>query len=290
MAIAGSVSNDLNGVNRVVTSVDKAARTFTFTAGKVGLAGPFTGSLTYTSFKQTGSYRPVLNGVFASGDPATIFIGGDSIDVGTGSTASEGGIWGGGRNSLALRDPGAGTNFTAYLHAGGGGSLVSQYTGSQQNTWPYMKYCKHAMGAHLTNSFNGSGTGQTGAQMLALMRPWWAALRANGIDKILVLGAQTRGSSTDGWVTEENQTIGAGWLAGANVEQYYALLPTEVAEGRVTAFLNFQSWRGTDPNKWKVHPTFGRGTTDSTHPAPWVHTAEAYEELRPRLASLGMLA
>lgn len=285
VTIAGATPSGYNG-NKTVTAVDTVARTFSYTVTS-GLATPATGTVTYTATKyaQAAGYRPILLGTFVTGDPETWFHGGDSIDTALSDTTSGGGPWGSGRNARAMRDASGPTGLKAYLSCAVGGSSVTHFTGSNTKTWPYMKYARYALGAHLTNSFGIPGTGKTGAQMLSEMQAWWAKLKEQGIQKILALGAQTRGTTTDSWATEANQTIGAGWQAGGNVEQYYALLPAEIAAGRIDAFLNFQSWRGVDPNKWVVNGSANYATGDSTHPSAAIHALEA-AEIRTAKATL----
>jgi hypothetical protein len=285
VTISGATPTGFNGA-KTVTAVDTTARTFTYTVAS-GLAAP-TGTVTYTAtkFAQTAGLRPVLEGKFVSGDPYTMFIGGDSIDVGLNQSAFTAGPLGIGRNSQALHDPGATTNFTAYMSCAVGGSNVDQFTGTNDLTWPWMSLCRGAMGAHLTNTFGIQAT-VTASSMLGKMQPWWAKLREMGVEKIVALGAQTRTTTT--FTSEADQIVGDGWKAGGNVEQYYALMPGEISAGRITAFLDFQSWRGTDRNKWKIDPVEGTASTDTTHPLGWVHLAEA-AELRAVLSAQGMLA
>jgi hypothetical protein len=288
IAISGATPSGFNG-SKTITSVDTSARTFSYTVAS-GLAAP-TGTISYVSAKyaQATAFRPVLEGRFVSGDPPTLLFFGDSIDVGLNQGAAAGGPLGIGRNAQASHDPGALTNFTAYMSIAVGGSVVDQFTGTNDLTWPWMSLCRGATGAFLTNSFALNGTSLTPAQMLSRMQLFWAKLREMGVEKILALSGQTRGSSTNGFTSEDQQTIAAGWLAGGNVEQYYALMPDEISAGRITDFLNFESWRGTDRYKWKVDPTSGAGSSDGTHPASWVHNAEGIE-VRSRLTANGMLA
>ncbi|MBB4857021.1 hypothetical protein HNO88_000318 [Novosphingobium chloroacetimidivorans] len=287
VTISGASPNAYNLTKRV-TAVDGTARTFTY-ALNAATTSPATTAGTYENgkFARASGYRPNIFGKFVSGDPETWIIGGDSIDQGINGSTSTAGPWGIGRNAMSLRDASGNTGYKAYMSLAVGGSSVEQFTGSNTLTHPYMALGRYAMGAHLTNSFGIPGTGRTGAAMLSEMQPWWAKLKEMGVEKILALGAQTRGTSPNNWTTEPEQTINPGWQAGGNVEQYYALLPAEISAGRITAFLNFQSWRGTDPNKWKVTGANNYATSDSTHPSNAIHVLEA-AEIRTAKAAMGI--
>ncbi|MEG3169238.1 hypothetical protein U1737_13675 [Sphingomonas sp. LB3N6] len=222
-------------------------------------------------YASQSGFLPNLWGLFVDGDPVTELHFGDSIDVGLAQSAAQGGALGTGRNAQATHDAGTITNFTAFVSIAVGGSVISHFNTAEKLTTPYMKYAKYALGFGLTNDFLTTGLGKTPAEALDVSRKLWALLKTQGVLKILQLSGQTRGSgnSTD----DASQTIGAGWQAGGNVEQFYALLPAEIAAGRIDKFLNFESWRSpTDRYKWR-----SGGSPDLTHNSNGVHLDEAIE-------------
>lgn len=199
VSVAGSSVAGYNQNARTVTANNSGLGTFTYTTTGSGLAPATGGTYATTKSSVTVSYRPILLGLPIGGDPRTEYIGGDSIDVGLSDGTSGAGTGielGFGRHSRSMHDATVKTNFFAYLNCAFGGSVIDAFNSPNEWGWKYMKYCKYASGSHITNTFGTTNTGVTLAVFLPKMQLWWAELKDAGIEKILVTGAQSRGTFT----------------------------------------------------------------------------------------------
>lgn len=199
VSVTGTSVSGYNQNARSVTATDSGAGTFTYTTTGSGLAPATGGTYATTKSSVTAGYRLILLGRPIGGDPRTEYIGGDSIDVGLNDNSNGAGTGiqlGIGRHSRSMHDATTTDNAYAYINCAFGGSVIDAFISPNEWGWPYMKYCKYASGSHITNTFGNTNTGATLAVFLPKMRQWWAELKAQGVEKILVTGAQTRGTLT----------------------------------------------------------------------------------------------
>lgn len=187
----------------------------------------------------------------------TFFLAGDSITVGIGDAAD---------GQLACGWPARmlGNKF-GYFNAGASGESVQLVATANYAKRAYMaQYCSHVICAYGTNDISG---GRTPAQCLAdiatFRNTWFAGKR------FYVCTVPNRTTSTDGFITEANQTVVA---ADAN----YALFNDQLRIGalacRWDGLIDIdQITQGTYAGrKWKAFgTTTNRMTADGTHPSPF---------------------
>ena len=172
-------------------------------------------------------YCPVLVGIPVSGDPKTAFTVGDSIVEGIGSITHQG----------------PGTYIKRACMALGIPNIEHSLVGTSQRElalstgWtPYMKYARVLIDEMGTNNVNA---------LLDYFTYWNIAKTTYGYDKFVRSGLTPRTTSTDGYVTELNQTAVRAYPSAVEI----MMAALEKFGGLDKNFVPM-SVRGVDPAKW----------------------------------------
>lgn len=126
------------------------------------------------------------------------------------------------------------------------------------------KYCTHGHVFYGTNDLGSAGVSKTPAAMLSRVQALRSQMKAGGIGPVGASHLLVRASSTDLWVTEENQTTFTGWGSGGNPELFNALLD---ADPDWAYIVTNDAVRGVDPYKWAVTGVARGVAYDDTHPS-----------------------
>lgn len=245
---------------------DPTATTFSTTDA----VGPFTSSGT-APIVRTYGYCPIALGTFVSPSTNNVwFATGDSSIVGSADTTSlvAGGV---GLFQRALWDSGANSRVLAGLNFSRSGATVLSVTGATDDVIAYWaQFASYGVDSNGFATFSTSGTATVAATALTQMQGLWTKYRARGLTKIIKLKQPPYTSSTDGWATEDNQTVPAGWASGGNVDIYHGLVAGRVGTD-IEANLPTLGWRGVDPFKYVANGT-ANGITPKTAPSIAVAT------------------
>lgn len=224
-------------------------------------AGGSTASGMTTPFAVIGRFTtPSMPGLCAIGDSINAGVNDTAMTIAQGYFGGNGYV---GRAAYGA----AGTQIYPTLKLGiGGDSASSGYT--QRAT--FFKYCTNGEIAWGVNDING---GATPATVLTNIETAAASMHAAGIGKIAVATVTPFDTSTDGWITEANQTyVSANFAPGGNKD----ILNTNIKAAVGTHFIDAvvdagAAMGGVDPDKWSValvgcvSPTVA-ATSDGLHP------------------------
>lgn len=189
----------------------------------------------------TNGLCPILVGVYATGDPKTMFVAGDSIIEGVNGLNST-------RTWVVNAARALGIPVVEFSLGGS-----SQLSISEIASWkPYLAYCRVYCDDFGTNNENA---------LLHFFTLWNAAKATYGHDKIVHVGLLPRSTSSDSWATEANQTAASTGPA-LNAFSASALLYKFLDSSTVP-----QSIRGVANNKWKVDGNANTYTADGVHPS-----------------------
>lgn len=225
-----------------------------------------TGPMVYVSGTDssnvTRAYCPILVGKFASGDPKTLFVVGDSIIEGVGNLGGTGTFV-----RLACI-----TNGTPQIEMSCGGKSQLEVA-SNLNGWKaYMAYSRVLVDEMGRNNSNA---------ILAVFDYYKAAKATYGYDKIFKLGLLPSATSSDSFATEANQTVTRPYPSNNPDAWMTDLLKYEA----VDYVLDPQSVRGVAAGKWKVTGAAFYSTVDGTHQSDAGNNLLA-TEIQPRLAAV----
>lgn len=256
--------------------------------GTFDTAGPVA-TITGWSTRTEGLPLVFLGRYTGPGHLAVIGIG-DSILHGSGDAANPtAAIAGYGFFNRAALDS-AGKNAIATFNLTRHGQTASAWvkTTSQSRQTPFLQYANVVVEEYGTNDLGQAGGGDP-AVILANVEKIWAAARAAGVQKIVRTLLMPRATSTDAWVTVENQTPLPGWGLGEKRDTINAGLLAARTAGKVDAVLDTLAVLGApgDSSRWRINGVANYLTKDSTHLQPAAN-AELAPHLRALLLSLAI--
>lgn len=209
-----------------------------------------------TGFNTNFSNRFVPLAIIGRTTRPSFFLAGDSIMCGVGDAAD-------GQLACGWMARALGNNF-GYFQAGVSGESVQGLTGASQfaKRGAMAQYCSHVVSAYGTNDVSGGRTpAQCIADIAAFRNKWFAGM------PFYVCTLASRTTSTDGWITELNQTPVA---SDANLALFNDQIRLGAFAMRFNGVLDVDqitqnSYTG---RKWKAFgTTVNRMTADGTHPA-----------------------
>jgi lysophospholipase L1-like esterase len=206
-------------------------------------------------------YVPVILGTFASGDPSTILLAGDSIIYGYADTLTGYGLKGGA--SQAMADTDHVSNPIAGLNCGFTGATSTMWLGAGNAPLrEYLQFANAAVEEFGTNNYN-SVPGTNPATVLANSSSLWDYMIAAGITNILRPHLLPR-TTADG-VT----LVNANFESGGDARAFDALLTAASGfPSAVTVLSNNGLRAGSTPDTDAYYQWLGATTNtgDGTHP------------------------
>lgn len=202
-----------------------------------------------------GTYTGTEKSVFVVGDSNSAGVGDPDVSPAYASNGSVGGRGLFGRASINLD---ADIQATAMCNSGLSAALASGWSSAggsllRSELLKFSDIVVEAMGN------NDHSTSTPAVDVVARRREMWAAAKAAGC-KVIALTVPPRTTSAS------NLTPVGNFVAGGEVDQHNAMLPAEVAAGRIDRVLNVRTYcaEPANQNVW-LSPASSYVRTDGTH-------------------------
>lgn len=209
------------------------------------------GTLSADTSARTSGFCPFVLGVHTSAPDVWLAFG-DSMTANTGDTGTNTSGTGWFQRALGMFTvKSAGFNFSVHGSTGRAGLDDPRIT-------DLFAYCNLGVAFKGANDFSLSGNSIAPQAMIDRMLVFKTKANAAGITKVGICKTCPRTTSTDNWVTEENQTPVSGW---DTVDSYPLVYNTMLASSGFDFVIPFDSIRGTTSVfKFKPNKAY-----DSTH-------------------------
>lgn len=139
----------------------------------------------------------------------------------------------------------AGINFGVF------GTGNTPYNPSTDNRVPYFKYL-----TDVWESFGGNDSAELLADIQTAFIALWTKVKSEGVARIWRNELPTRTSSTDGWLTDLNQTYAVGYGPGSTMEAVDNWFHTQVG-GLLYAVMAYSRGIRSPTDRWKFATNYG---------------------------------